>query len=202
MVDTRASSIARSQFNKYYKHKMNSDNFILLLDENNCLKVTMLIFGLRSEFYKGEYICSFTIPDTFPDNPPKHIVMHTPNGVMTTNCNFCISIGEHHSHQPTINDSAVVGWPKGRGLFGFGIEVINALCNWEGNGGIGYNGGNTTLNQKYKLANDSKSFNDTHNKKYMDKFNIFIEDNQDQKCVQDLLASRLKNQEAAEDNAK
>lgn len=189
-VDKRASAIVLSQFNRYYKNKLNSDNFILLLDENNCLHATILIFGLRSEFKNGEYICSFEIPNNFPDSPPKHITMHTPNGVMDVNSNICVSIGEFHGHQPKIKGGSVIGWPKGRGLFGFGTEIVNALCNWEGVNGIGYHGDNTTNAEKQKLANDSIAFNNKHNRDYVGRFNNFIEENKDQKCVQDLLAYR------------
>lgn len=163
LLDARRTKMLQGQINTWLKDPKYM--YLALPDAADINRWHILIVGLDDPFAGGEYIFSFVADEGFPQEPPKALRCHTPNGVFlgapSGAMNICISIGEFHSN----------AYRPALGLAGFGEQVCAALVTYETlGGGLGIAEPKPMPAAIRKAAAASHEFNLKHHGKLMEEF--------------------------------
>lgn len=155
MTDERTKRILAIH-NKIQKTTTELTKFYITDDIN---VVYVLLYGFKGdndEFENGEYLVKINLPlpstngPGYPFEPPVFTFL-TPNGVYDINGKVCISIGEYHKE----NYRAVLNYN------GFCMNLISGMIGWK-TLGSGIRLLKTSIEDKKKLAKQSKDYNYEH----------------------------------------
>jgi len=99
-----------------------NEHLIFSVNDSNMKHVYLLIRNLDTdetpEWKDGVFLAKLILPDNFPTDPPKFMLLNE-NGVYAINTEaICISIGHYHKED---------GWRPVLGLAGFAREVANGM---------------------------------------------------------------------------
>ena len=133
-----------------------------VIDETDYKKWYILMSnfsGNNDEYKSGQYLVRVELPNEYPYEPP-HFYLMTPNGLYDTEKKACISIGEFHKKD----------YPATLGVVGFCEQLVSGFIGWK-EIGHGISLIDTSEEEKKILAIKSASYNEKHNKKYMDMIN-------------------------------
>jgi ubiquitin-conjugating enzyme E2 J2 len=145
------------------------------------------IAGLDAPYMGGEYLFCLIAPDEFPQKPPSLKFM-TDNGLFVPGHKVCISVGEFHTDdKPGKHGSH--GWRPSLGMYGFSLEVVNALiCHQDLGGGIGI--AHKSPAEKQYLASISRKYNESHYAEITAALDAFVYSNREIAPAKSLLAGR------------
>ena len=135
--------------NKYFKCAINPENI---------KEWYVLIHNLDKPYKNGEYVFKLVMKDSFPDTAPSMRAL-TPNGVFKADGGpICTSIGEFHER--SFDKTGSYGYRTALGMYGFIMNaIVNAMLTTdEGEHGIRFfvQG----KEERQKLAEESKTYND------------------------------------------
>lgn len=117
---SRLAKIISNHVNKAQKEP--NEHLIFTTDDNDMKQVYCLVRNLDTdetpEWKNGVFLVKLIIPDNFPVDPPKFMLLNE-NGVYAINTSaICISIGHFHKDD---------GWRPVLGLAGFAREIANGM---------------------------------------------------------------------------
>ena len=167
------SQRVHAQFKKVLKD--NNRYYTCVIDPENIKIWYVLVKNLPEPYIRCEYYFKIELPDNFPEEPPTLIAL-TPNGVMLTGGQVCVSVGVFHKNDHMKSSSrGHYGWNPSLGISGFVLQgIVNALlCFNEKDVGVRLK--NESNETKNKLAIESSEYNMIYNERINDLFEIHKE---------------------------